>query len=131
MGEVIVAVPARAGTSEKWAEWVILRPAPENNIVLDLAELEFADPLFLIRLRAFIDWHCDGGKTVRVIAPRRNGVKNYLCRMGLADDLPAGCECDLGSVDSQDRSDVLISITRLADQRASDLLGDYPLDVGT
>lgn len=56
-----------AGTSEKWGDWLILRQPPEDTVVLDLSEIGFADPLFLLRLRGFIDWHCSEGRAVRIV----------------------------------------------------------------
>src|SRR3954471_21057321 len=80
---------------------------------LALARLRFADPLFLLRVRGFIDWQCHNGHAVRVVRPRSVAVRNYLARMALAEDFPPGCECDLGKVPAQNRRSVLIPIRRL------------------
>lgn len=124
MAEVIVKVPADAGTSEKWGEWVILREPPVETVVLDLTDLHFVDPLFLLRLRGFIDWHCSNGHPVRVVRPKSASVRNYLVRMRVTEELPLECECDLGTVHATDKSDVLIPIRRLASRAESDLLDD-------
>lgn len=124
MGEVTVNVPPSAGDSDRWGEWVILRHPPQETVVLNLSHLRFADPLFVLRLRGFVDWHCSNGHAVRIVRPDRSAVRNYLARMGVAEDLPNGCSCDLGRVRATDRSDVLIPIRRLATIRDSDALDD-------
>jgi hypothetical protein len=121
---VIIEVPADAGKSEMWGEWVILREPPAETVVLDLTDLQFVDPLFLLRLRGFIDWHCANGHSVRVTRPKSASVRNYLARMAVAEDLPRECECDLGAVHTTDRSDVLIPIRRLSSRTESDALDD-------
>lgn len=120
----MVNVPADAGTSQRWGEWVILQEPPEETVVLDLSEVRFADPLFLLRLRGFIDWHTSNGHPVRIMRPRNTSVGKYLARMSLANDLPDNCECDLESVAAARKNDVLIPIRRLASQADSDALDD-------
>ncbi len=120
MGEVVVKVPKDAGNSERWGEWAILRDPPEDTVVLDLSEVRFADPLFLLRLRGFIDLHCFNGHAVRVVRPRSIAVRNYLVRMDFGEDLPDRCDCDLGGVMTQNRGDVLIPIRRLTSRIDSD-----------
>ncbi len=122
-----MTVPRNAGNSSEWGAWVPLRTPPGDSLLLDLSALEFADPLFLLRLRGFIDWHAAEGRAVRIVPPTSTNVRNYLARMHLADDLPARCECDLGSVRGQDQSHVLIPIRRLGSNLDSDAL-DYELD---
>ncbi|HUR86952.1 MAG TPA: hypothetical protein VMY78_16585 [Solirubrobacteraceae bacterium] len=124
MGEVTVNVPAYAGDSNRWGDWVILRQPPQETVVLNLEQLTFADPLFVLRLRGFIDWHCSNGHEVRVIRPRASRVRLYLARMGVARELPEGCECDLGAVPEVERSDVLIPIRRLVSNLDGDALDD-------
>jgi hypothetical protein len=81
--------------SDTWGDWAILREPPPGPVVLDLTYLESVDPLFILRLRAFIDWHGFNGHDVRVVSPRLPAVRTYLARMHLAKDLPARCEWDL------------------------------------
>jgi hypothetical protein len=108
-------VPPDGGASSKWGEWLPLRPAKSNThlLRLDLSNLQFVDPLFLVRLRAFLDWHSGRGHEIIVEPPRSAHVRNYLSRMGVGDDLPAGCSFDVGRVAAQPHPDVLISLTRL------------------
>lgn len=95
-----------------------------DPVVLDLANLQFADPLFLARTRAFVDWHCSMGRRVRIVSPRRRAIRRYLERMHLACDLPAGCESDLGTIGQDERSDVLIPIRRLGTPQDGDRLDE-------
>lgn len=113
VAEIVIHVPPHAGAGRHWGEWMILREPPVETVVLDLKELRFADPLFLARMRGFIDWHCSLGREVRITCPRLTSVQTYLERMHLASDLPASCICDLGTIGTDERSDVLIPIRRL------------------
>lgn len=125
MSAIPVNVPPGAGNSDRWGEALILRPAPDGEpLVLDLSRLQFADPLFLARLRAFMDWHDARGHQVVVRPPERRAVRNYLARMGIGANLPPGCSCDLGTVTASDRGDVLIPVTRLRDKSDSDGLDE-------
>jgi hypothetical protein len=124
MGAIEVNVPATAGNSERWGEWAILRQPPQETVVLNLSRVKFADPLFLLRIRGFIDWHCHNGHGVRVVAPRSAAVRNYLSRMQLDEEVPPNCDCNLRKVASTSRDDVLIPIRRLGSQRDSDALDD-------
>ncbi len=124
MSVAIVKVPADAGTSEQWGERVILREPPAETVVLDLTDLQFVDPLFLLRLRGFIDWHCSNGHEVHVVRPGSADVRDYLARMGLNRDLPDACRCDFGAIRSTERSEVLIPIRRLRSTLDSDALDD-------
>jgi hypothetical protein len=85
---VILRVPANAGARSAWGEWMILLKTSAQTVVLDLTELElqFADPLLLARMRAFIDWHCSTGRKVKIISPRSSDMRLYLERMHLAQD---------------------------------------------
>lgn len=113
--QIIVDVPARAGTGDGWGEILPLAPAQAGTrIVVDLTNLSFADPYFLLRLRAFMEWHSRNGLNIEVVRPRARDVANYLSRMRIADGLPPGCTCDLAKVEARERKEVLIPVTRLA-----------------
>lgn len=120
----ILKIPAGAGSSDEWGDWVILREPPAKRVLLDLTELQFVDPLLLLRLRGFIDWHCFNGHSVQVVPPATASVRDYLARMHLGADLPAGCECDLGAAEPSGRSEVLIPIRRLSTTSDSDALDE-------
>jgi hypothetical protein len=124
VGEIAINVPRDAGTSQRWGEWVVLREPPEETVVMNLSKLGFADPLFVLRLRGFIDWHCSNGRSVRLARPESNAVHNYLARMRVNEDLPEACSADFRAVRAQARSDVLIRVRRLASTLDSDALDD-------
>ena len=121
-------VGSSAGRSSQWGEALPLRRLEARGIEVDLAPLSFADPLFLIRLRAFMEWHAGHGSSVHVVPPTSREVSNYLARMGVAVDLPEGCSCPLSDVRAQAREDVLISLTRLLGSQDSD---DLELQIAT
>jgi hypothetical protein len=132
MGEVGVwQVPYDSGKSEKWGELLPLIPVREgiSGIELDLSALTFIDPLFLIRLRGFLDWHTARGQEIVVQRPRNRGVSNYLARMGVGDGLPESCQFDLGAVSASDQKTVLVPLTRLHSQTESDRLDEQVADL--
>lgn len=108
-----VPVSGGGGDSSIWGDQIVLRDAPSFALTLDLTELDSADPLFLIRLKGVVDWHCAAGYAVKLVSPRRAGVRRYLERMHLAADLPGGCESDLSTLGAGAGNDVLIPIRRL------------------
>jgi hypothetical protein len=111
----IVRAAAGSGESRRWGETLPLRPAPAAPLRLDLSPLKFVDPFFLVRLRAFIDWHTGRGHSLEVVPPTSSDVRNYLARMRLTDDLPPRCYCDMGQVRARELGDILIPLTRLPD----------------
>lgn len=111
-------MPPDAGTSAYWGEWMMLRDLPDGTLVLDLTDLQFADPLFLVRMRGFIDWHSSMGREVRILRPKDPSLCVYLERMHLAAELPSGCHCDLAMIGPKDKSDVLIPVRRLGSRDA-------------
>src|SRR5829696_2987257 len=119
-------VPADGGVSVKWGEWLPLRPAHQDAhpLHLDLSNLSFVDPLFLVRLRGFLDWHAARGHEVIVEPPSRMYVRNYLARMNICDELPDRCTFNVGSVNSKPHPDVLIALRRLRTQRDADDLDE-------
>lgn len=135
-------VPPDGGHSIKWGEWLPLRPAiisPSVAIPVDLSNLRFVDPLFLIRLRAFMEWHASRGYRMEIARPEKPGVRSYLSRMGVGDDLPDGCAFDVGTVNATPQADVLVPLRKLYSRaeaaELSDELGplldaQFPGDLG-
>jgi hypothetical protein len=109
--KMVTCISADAGSS--WGDAVVLDGQRVDAIELDLTDLRFPDPLLLIRLRAFIDWHCARGREVHVTLPRLATARTYLERMHLGSNLPAGCLCDLETLGADEHSPVLIPIRRL------------------
>lgn len=91
---------------------------------MDLSRLATIGPTGLLRMRAFIDWHCFAGSTVEVIPPVASAPREYLAMMGLGADLPEACACDLGPIQAGNHSKVLIPIRRLTNVQESDRLDD-------
>jgi hypothetical protein len=121
---IAIGMTPGCGKSRRWGERLPLRPAPRRPLLLDLSRLVFADPLYLVRLRAFIDCHAGRGHAVEVVPPTSREVCNYLARMGLTDDLPASCSFSLSQVRVRDLPDILIPLTRLQDTMEAGLLDD-------
>lgn len=120
-----ISIERSDGTSGEWGDCLPLAPAGEGMaLTVDLRDLSFADPLFLIRLRGFIDYHCSRGHAVTVIPPDNYSVRNYLSRMRVAKDLPSNCSFPLPSVNENERGEVLIPIRRLNSNLDSDRLDD-------
>jgi len=64
-------VPSDGGLSSKWGEWLPLRPARQKAqaLQLDLSNLTFVEPLFLVRLRAL--WAGNGRFSMSMIDGRQ------------------------------------------------------------
>jgi anti-sigma regulatory factor (Ser/Thr protein kinase) len=59
-------------------------------ITIDATELGSCHPMFVVRLRLFIDWHLALGHDVSVVAPTNVSVAQHLADMQIAGDLPDG-----------------------------------------
>lgn len=101
--------------------------APPAAVELDLTDLTFVGPLFLVRLRAWLDHHAIHGATVTVRPPADRSVANYMSRMHVTAGLPKEVTFPLPVVRENPRGDRLIPLTRLAADGSDDfddLLGD-------
>jgi len=61
----------------------------EQPIVLDATKLRACHPMFLIRLRLFLDWHIAAGHEVTLRAPSDPAVAQHLADMGVGRGLTA------------------------------------------
>jgi len=120
-----------SGAKDGWGCNLSLR-AEEKAVVVDATGVRFAVPTFLLRLRAFVEWHLLKGHSVTVLAPRNEAVARYMARMGIADGLPDGVFIDLPDVAFDGDSDVLIPIRQLHQPTDVDELGEklVPLFAG-
>jgi hypothetical protein len=59
-------------------------------VTVDARELRSCHPMFVLRLRLFIDWHLTVGHDVRVIAPLDRQTAQSLADLGLKDGLAGG-----------------------------------------
>jgi hypothetical protein len=111
------------GAKDGWECNLALRPE-EGSVVVDAGALRFAVPTFLLRLRAFVEWHLKRGHQVRVIAPKAPAVAHYMARMGIAEGLPKGVFEGLPAISVEGESDVLIPICQLHQPVDVDRLGE-------
>src|SRR4051794_17964153 len=112
-----------AGAKDGWQCNLSLR-ADEKDVVVDTTALRFAVPTFLLRLRAFVEWHLERGPRVEVIAPRSPAVARYMARMGIAAGLPEGVFAGLPTAAWTGETDVLIPICQLHQPSDVDALGE-------
>lgn len=85
----------------------------QSDVVLDLRRLRFVGPLFLVRLRAWLDYHAGKGIAVRVLPPASVSVRNYMSRMHLTAGLADAVDFALPAVNENPLADRLIALTRL------------------
>lgn len=67
------------GAKDGWQCNLSLR-GDEEAVVVDATALRFAVPTFLLRLRAFVEWHLEREHRVEVIAPRSRQERSRLLR---------------------------------------------------
>lgn len=79
-------VHARAGHLRRSCDELTLHPEAQH-IDLSLAALGWAAPLFLVRLRAWLEYHARLGITVSVAPPLDDAVSSYMARMRIAAGL--------------------------------------------
>lgn len=106
-------------------------------IVVDATDLGFCHPMFLARLRLFVDWHRSLGHEVTVKRPAQSVVAQRLADMYVDGDLPDGVFDDLPAPKGDDT--VLLPLKRLSSYHdvedaaatATDLLGRHVPTLGT
>ena len=113
MSELLVRLPVDSGINRRWGEAIALHDGCLGEILLDLSETAFIDPMSLIRMRALIDLSSARGINVKIVSPRIAVVRSYLEWMHLATDLPTSCASDLKTFDAPGSSKILIPVTRL------------------
>lgn len=111
------------GSKDGWQANLPLK-AYEDDITIDARSLRFAVPTFLLRLRAFIDWHLGLGHNVTVLAPTNPAVAGYMAQMGVDAGLPPGVLVGLPQINDPGSSDVLIPLTQLREFNEVDELGE-------
>jgi hypothetical protein len=111
------------GAKDGWQCNLPLR-VEETNVEVDASSLRIAVPTFLLRLRAFVEWHLAEGHPVVVHCPIRPSVATYMARMEIARGLPKGTFVGLPEVRPAHQSDVLIPITQLREFSDVDELGE-------
>lgn len=91
-----------------------------EQVRLDMTSLGFVGPLFLVRLRAWIDFHAGCGASVTVIPPADRNVANYMSRMHVAHDLPSAVDFPLPTINENPQGQRLIPVTRVDADKESD-----------
>jgi hypothetical protein len=105
-------IPASAGQTNRCCDELAI-DGYADEITLDLSRVSFVAPLFLVRLRAWLDFHGHHGVPVTVVPPDMREVANYMSRMHVAHDLYDCIDFPLRAVRERRRSDRLIAVTRL------------------
>ncbi len=116
-----VTLSAAAGHGDRWGEELPLYPEAQT-LALDMRQLGFAEPIFLLRLAALLDRQARLGRAVPVRPPSSGDVGNYLSRMNVNGTLPEGWALDLPQVRARHRPDALVPVSRLPDADAVDRL---------
>lgn len=102
---------------------------PSTPIVLDASDLGFVVPMFIIRLRAWLQWCVAEGRDVTIIPPTNPDVASYLARMRVGHDLPEGMVMGLPEIHEHDRADVLIPATQMFEFGDVEVLGAQALEL--
>jgi hypothetical protein len=114
IGQDVVRLSADAGRSGRWVEDLAVASGRSTPLTLDLRDVSFTEPLFVLRLIAALDVQTASGRSVVVVPPADRGVANYMARIGVRRAVPVGCRFDLPNVLARDRSDVLVELRRIA-----------------
>lgn len=125
-----IRLPTNLGKGDGWGDALELSTSWEcDDLIVDASDLGFAVPMFIIRLRAFLQYHLARGIDVCLHPPRSIDVANYLARMRLGRGLPEATCRELPSIREHDRSDVLIPLSEMRQLPEVDKLVDatFPL----
>lgn len=106
------------GARDGWQADLALK-AKEEAVVVDASAIRSASPTFLLRLRAFVEWHLEREHSVVVRCPSDWSVATYMARAEIARGLPDEVFAGLPQLQTTSRSDVLIPVARL--HRPSDV----------
>lgn len=112
-----------AGATDGWQANLALRKS-QTDIELDASRLRFAVPTFLLRLRAFAEWHLNHGHSITIQCPKNPDVASYMARMQIDRGLPDGTFVGLPEISREESSNVLIPIRQLREFADVDQLGE-------
>ena len=107
-----IRLGANSGTSDGFRGDFRLEQELEPPIVIDAGELGPCHPMFLLRLRLYVDWHLALGHEVSVIAPADRNVAEHLADMRVAEGLPHGVVGELP--ERGENADSVLSVSRLS-----------------
>lgn len=111
------------GARDGWGAKLPLK-IDEEAVEIDASAVRFAVPTFLLRLRAFVEWHLEKGHSVRVKCPSNGRVAEYMRRSEIAKGLPEDVFLGLPDLPPAADSDVLIPIRKLREPADVDRLGE-------
>jgi len=95
----------RRGGDEPWRDDFPLDHEIPDSIVVDCTKLELPiHPMFAVRLRVFIDWHMERGRSVLVEKPQSPAAASVFDAMGISPQSESGGE-----------EDTIMPVTRLAE----------------
>lgn len=82
----LITLGSRSGIGDGFRRYLPLEHDLEQPIVLDATALGPCHPMFLIRLRVFLDWHAAASRSVEVRPPRDESILRLLAKMAVTDD---------------------------------------------
>jgi anti-sigma regulatory factor (Ser/Thr protein kinase) len=85
-----IELSSTSGGSDGYRHDLPLERDLERPIVVDARRLGPCHPMFLVRLRLFLDWHLAAGHEITVVAPAHADVAQRLADLRFAVDLPDG-----------------------------------------
>jgi hypothetical protein len=115
-----------AGSDGGWRDDLPLSPELPGDIVIDATELGPAHPMFLVRLRVFLDWHIAAGRAVSLLPPTSSDAYRQLDAGGVLRGVPGFA---IDSAGDEDRSLAVLPLTRLTDVRQIDPIADEVLQL--
>jgi hypothetical protein len=108
--DTLVTLHRRSGGEDGYRGDLPLERGVAGPIIVDARRLGACHPMFLIRLRLFVDWHVSIGHEVRMLAPEVRAVAGHLATMDFTVGLPSGV---LESEPLPRSSDAVLGIQRL------------------
>lgn len=85
----LIVLSARSGSGDGFQDDLPLDLDVTGPVVLDASRLGICHPMFLIRMRLFLDWHLAHGHDVSLRPPADPAVAQRLADMGVVADLPS------------------------------------------
>ena len=104
---------ARAGQGDGWREDFPLDERLPTTLILDARDLGECHPMFLVRLRTFLDWHAGAGRSVAIVPPAGGEARRQFAALRVADAPGVTVDGALASGGGEDLR--VVPITRLTD----------------
>ena len=102
---------SRAG-STAWSDDLPLSEELPSRLVIDATDLRVAHPMFLLRLRVFLEWHAAQGRDLKLVGPSDPRAVAQLVGLDVVGDLRV--DHDLGRRAS-DRELAVVPLARIRD----------------